>query len=1028
MKFAPPLALLALSSLFVGFLGFFWFQQPPSNQELLANYAKVADYANAASAVGGIPWWTASFLQGSSLAFLSLGALSSLTLYLFAALAGPFVGVKMAALLFLFLCPFTMFAFVRRLCPESGWTAFSCGSAYLFAPAILLRLGHLEHVANLLAFAAIPLAFRGVLVFFEEKTARSAIEGAITCALLVLAYAKIAVLVLPLLLAFAIWVWAVRARFLHPPWRMVALWIGIFMFLGVLANLPALRESRFIAMFDFGPFEAWQRGFSAESIISWIDRAGFLTGRRMSPQSEVKASSSYLGMVALACLVGFFFLRKREVWQSSEAAIFRLFLALTLLAHWFGLGVHSALSGQLAFLSGADTAWDPAIALSWGLLVLQGVAIWLIVPASLPARSWLAAVAIVIYMCVPGFRLIERLPLYGDIRAPHDFFEMGGVFCFSVAAGIAARLSILQLPGRVLRIATAVVLMGFALADSATAVPSFFKGPIDRRTFDDFLAAQRFLAEKARPGWVAPYSGRYFYLLTPLLSGRGLTAEAFHSHLMLRGVAELQRTSFLSREDFVTFLDIAGVSDLMIDKKDPDTPQSLQESLRSLAPAVFENEHFAILENTDAFYPAAFAKYFVELNEPPEEAARRSLTAAKQGLLAVSERTKFGDNEGQVKAKEFVPAANPMTRIGAEAVERKTPEEITISAVGQTGWLVIPEAYHPDWKASRAGQSLEVAKAYGAFLAIRLDSTNGPVSLRFHPPWWYSLSLLAAVCGWISATGLLVAERLGVLPASWRKRLLDSPSERLELPALISAGEKRSSAGKVLVIVPTYNEASVIQGILDKTLEADLTLEIVVVDDNSPDQTAAVVRSHEAFGSSVHLIERTGKLGLGSAYKAGFRWAMERGFDTCIEIDADLSHDPTDIPRLIAALENGADAAIGSRYAGGVRVLNWPQERLFLSIGASKFVRALTGLPLTDATSGFKAIRCEVLRKLDWNGFKTEGYGFQVELHYFLWKAGAILVEVPIVFTERRAGQTKMTVAIALEAIWRVLQLAIFKR
>jgi dolichol-phosphate mannosyltransferase len=109
-------------------------------------------------------------------------------------------------------------------------------------------------------------------------------------------------------------------------------------------------------------------------------------------------------------------------------------------------------------------------------------------------------------------------------------------------------------------------------------------------------------------------------------------------------------------------------------------------------------------------------------------------------------------------------------------------------------------------------------------------------------------------------------------------------------------------------------------------------------------------------------------------------------------------------------------------------VLNWSQERLFLSIGASKFVRALTGLPLTDATSGFKAIRCEALRRLDWKEFKTEGYGFQVELHYFLWKAGAVLVEVPIVFTERRGGQTKMTLGIALEAIWRVLQLAIFKR
>ena len=141
---------------------------------------------------------------------------------------------------------------------------------------------------------------------------------------------------------------------------------------------------------------------------------------------------------------------------------------------------------------------------------------------------------------------------------------------------------------------------------------------------------------------------------------------------------------------------------------------------------------------------------------------------------------------------------------------------------------------------------------------------------------------------------------------------------------------------------------------------------MVVVDDNSPDQTAKAVQSHPAFNRRVHLVKREGKLGLGSAYKEGFRWAMERGFDTCIQIDADLSHDPADIPRLLEALENGADVAIGSRYSGGVRVMNWPQERLFLSLGASRFVRALTGLPLTDVTSGFKAIRCAALRNLDW--------------------------------------------------------------
>ena len=1026
MKFGPWLALLAFASLFVGFLGFSWLEQPPSNQELLANYAKVADYANAAASVRGLPWWTPNFLQGCSLAFLSLGALSSLTLYACAAMVGPYVGVKIAALVFLFLCPLTMFSFVRRLCPGDGWTAFSCGVAYALAPAVLLRLGHVEHVANVLGFAAIPLVFQGVLVFLEERTARAAVMCAATSALLVLSYAKVAVLVLPLLVVFAFWTWIARARFYLPAGQLVLLCVGVFAILGVLPNLPSFREAGWVAMFDFGPFEAWQRGYSAESIISWIDREGFLTGRQPSAQSDVRASSSYMGLLGVACVAGLFFVRRRDTWRTAEAGVFRLFVALTLLAHWLGLGANTALSGQFSFLAHAGSAWDPAIAISWGLLVLQGVAIWCILPSALPGRRWIAAVAIVVYFCVPGFRVIEHLSLYADIRAPHDFFEMGGTFCFSVACGVAARLLLREICGPNLRVIAAVALLGLAWVDSVSAVPSFFKGPIDRQTFDDFLAAQHFLSEQARPGRVAAYSGRYFYLLTPILSGRPIITEAFNSHLMLRGVAELQRASLQSRQSFLTFLNIAGVSQILIDKKDPDTPQSLQEFLRSVGIPVFENEHFVILDNPDSLYPAAYSKYFMDLDGTPEEIAARSLAAAAGGLLVVSARTRFGDSEGLIRSKEL-QLATPMSKLSQDAVQRRTTEAIEIDQSGEAGWLVIPEAYHRDWRAVRAGHDLELAKAYGALIAIRLDGKPGKIALSFKSPWWYSASVWTALAGWLGVIGVLTLEKLVLVPARWRTPWLGAPRAQ---PMVLPSASKRvnEAPSRVLAIIPTYNEASGIDSILNRVLNANHGLEMVVIDDNSPDQTAQVVRAHQAFGRRVHLLERARKLGLGSAYKEGFRWAMERGFDTCIQIDADLSHDPDDIPRLLAALENGADVAIGSRYSGGVRVLNWPQERLFLSVGASRFVRALTGLPLADVTSGFKAIRCDALRNLDWKQFRTEGYGFQVELHYFLWKTGARLVEVPIVFTERRSGQTKMTAAIALEAICRVLQLAIFKR
>jgi len=202
------------------------------------------------------------------------------------------------------------------------------------------------------------------------------------------------------------------------------------------------------------------------------------------------------------------------------------------------------------------------------------------------------------------------------------------------------------------------------------------------------------------------------------------------------------------------------------------------------------------------------------------------------------------------------------------------------------------------------------------------------------------------------------------------------------------------------------------------------SVQILVVDDGSPDGTAGIVKSLPEFGSRVHLMERPEKMGLASAYKDGFQWALKRDFDAVLEIDADLSHAPSDIPALIQALDEGADLAIGSRYLNGIRVLNWAKHRLFLSLFAGSYTRFISGLPLTDPTSGFKAIRSAVLRQLDWQDFQAEGYGFQIELHYYAWKRGFVLREVPIVFTERRAGASKMSLEIALEASLRVLQLA----
>jgi len=224
---------------------------------------------------------------------------------------------------------------------------------------------------------------------------------------------------------------------------------------------------------------------------------------------------------------------------------------------------------------------------------------------------------------------------------------------------------------------------------------------------------------------------------------------------------------------------------------------------------------------------------------------------------------------------------------------------------------------------------------------------------------------------------------------------------------------------RALVVLPTYNERVNLPLIVPQILEQDPRLEILVVDDNSPDGTGQLADELAAANPRVHVMHRAEKAGLGKAYLAGFRWALERKYDYIIEMDADFSHDPKFLGQLLAAVQD-ADLVIGSRYRAGVNVINWPISRLLLSIGANQYARAITGLPLTDSTAGFKCFRREVLEAIDFEKVRSNGYSFQIEMSFRAWKKGFRLVEIPIVFTDRMEGQSKMNKRIVREAIWMV--------
>lgn len=236
-----------------------------------------------------------------------------------------------------------------------------------------------------------------------------------------------------------------------------------------------------------------------------------------------------------------------------------------------------------------------------------------------------------------------------------------------------------------------------------------------------------------------------------------------------------------------------------------------------------------------------------------------------------------------------------------------------------------------------------------------------------------------------------------------------------------------------VVLIPTYNEKENISAIIDAVMSLPHPFDVLVIDDGSPDGTAAIVKQKQAqYGGRLHLMERAGKQGLGTAYIAGFKWALQHGYEYVFEMDADFSHNPSDLmPLYEACAKNGADVAVGSRYITGVNVVNWPMGRVLMSYGASMYVRMVTRMPVRDTTAGFVCYRRKVLETLDLDDIRFKGYAFQIEMKFTAYKCGFKIVEVPIIFVNRVLGVSKMSSGIFGEAVLGVIRLkldSLFKK
>lgn len=993
---------LATSLLFALGAGYFWSTFPYSSQEALANFAKADDWFRS----GLFSVWSDSYLGGTPLAFQWGSLLSSAWIWAWTKIFGLALGPKLALLICVPFSALTCWIFVRRL-THSARTACLAAIFYALSPALWIRIVMVEHAVVVCAMAVFPLVAWSVLRLVEHPSVLSALLVAATAGMLSVTYSKAAVLAVPILAGLLFWgLWrrCGAEALIRPP--VILTLIGGLLLLAVLPNLPALRESQWAVMFRLAPLEGWQQAFSTKSLLQSADRLGQPLGAFLPGFAASTARGSYYP--GLAVLVG---LVLATIWQwkifdRRERGLFRLSLGLALMALWFSYGPFSVFSGALDAARASVPAADFFPALIWLSVFLQGLLIWFLLPRRMPLRRHGAALLIAIYLFVPGFQVLSLVPLYGQIRAPFDFYQVTGTLWVMAAGALAIAALLRALSGWKLK--------GLAVIGLAAAVSFDFLGPLGlvrekalaAGTFAHFQQSADFLKTSTKEGRILPISGRYFFLLLPGLTDRPIVQEAFQMYYQGHDYAALQAAATSSLPNYLQYLRVAGVRYVWVDRNDPDLPAEFVQRLSEFLSPAFENDDFLVLEVTDTF-PDGFQGV-----PGPDMASAAGLPNALEALdddkIIALGATPSASNSNPTNAATPEPSASHRAILPLRP-EKPAATRIIISGLTAER-AVLPIAWHPDWVTSDAQPTL---RALGGLLGLEPATDSVEVWLR--PPWWYRPVWVLFLSASVVALLLLI----GVVCSSRWRRLLDRRALpeplRIERPPVVHA----------VVVIPTYNEVDSLHRVLDLLRTSAEAVDILVVDDASPDGTAESVKRHAEFGRNIFLIERTGKLGLGSAYREGFRWAAEHGYDGCLEMDADLSHDPADVPRLVGKLNEGFDVVIGSRYLDGLRVVNWPEHRLLISAFGTQFVRVLTGLPLSDATSGFKAIRVSALGFVDEGSLRANGYGFQVELHHALWLIGARLVEIPITFTERREGKTKMSPAIAFEAMKRVISLAL---
>jgi hypothetical protein len=755
-----------------------WLLQTPSREELFGDTGKLWDFMK--SPQGG---WSPNYMMGGTLLIhystaVAYTALIAINVSL-SWMVGAFAAHKILILFYVPASAISMWFFARTLGASRSLSAW-ISLVYITLPSFHVAVGIYEHWTVGLCFVFTPLILRGIVTVAEEGSPREIVGLGLAAAALALSYTKIAVVMSPMLLLWTLEV----LRLNRPNIRRALIGYGFSILVafaaGVMILMPASREYGFAAGFLFDPVDGWKHHYAFKTPLLWIDLWGFLT--RGSPELMGDAQMFQIGLIPLAALSFALSLSSLAEWRATQLG--RWFLILTgcwLLSIWFASGPDGILLGHINTLKTSQGIPDTSIPLLWLTLVWIGWMIYRTAFQLLPKNAWVPALITLFVLAVPVFRIAEFFPLFKDIRAPESFWSVGGFCCLSAAVGMAFWILFTEVISEGWRKPLAIAVGLLMLVELYPIHSAYWTRGMDRQIFTEFDQAASFLKTAPIEGRVHPLSGRYFYLTLPEKAGRALDSEALLRHFQLKWVRHLEVAGNASGDAIRSYMNLAGVAYILLDKEDPFSPKQMQDFFRSVYPVAFENRYFAVLANPTALYPAFLAKDFVAL--PPESYAMApaTLQLLPQNLITVEmggvDRNMpgfagmaKGPNQIELLAQYQGKAGQPLARVPLVGNRMDDYQRMSYQLPPTvSGWLVVSEAYHPDWTVTIDGKAAQTTRAEAALLSTFVPPGSHEVTFQFKAPAWYSLCLALGTLSWIVALAALIYLPSKWAPAKWRQ-------------------------------------------------------------------------------------------------------------------------------------------------------------------------------------------------------------------------------------------------------------------